>query len=184
MLQGKTGPRVALKYEGKSLTPWAPLVPRVAHDNRPHPVPAPHPILALGTRGWIIPGAGSHSPSRSRKDFHADNLDGQSESIPRRRRTHRHMVELQLAAGLHWLSATDMLPPLHWLSLRGSVEQEVSTQAKAGPLRKATGNAPKGLFKVGLTKGPQQSGMAGCHSFFQALVESEKAKAQAGPLDL
>ena len=39
-----------------------------------------------------------------------------------------------------------------------------STQAKAAPLRKATGNAPKGLFKVGLTKGPQRSAKAGCHS--------------------
>lgn len=95
MLQGKTGPRVALKYEGKSLTPRPPLVPRAAHDNRPHPVPDPHPLLALGTRSRIIPGAGSHSPSGSSKDLHEDNLDRQSESIPGRRRTHRHVVELQ-----------------------------------------------------------------------------------------
>lgn len=33
MLQGETGPQVALKYEGKSLTPCPPLVSRVAHDN-------------------------------------------------------------------------------------------------------------------------------------------------------
>ncbi|OWK15604.1 hypothetical protein Celaphus_00003917, partial [Cervus elaphus hippelaphus] len=133
MLQGKTGPRVALKYEGKSLTPRPPLVPRVAHDNRPHPVPDPHPLLALGTRSRIIPGAGSHSPSGSSKDLHEDNLDRQR---------------------LHWLSATDMFPLLHWLSLGGSAEQEVSTQAKAGPLRKATGNAPKASSRSALPRDP------------------------------
>lgn len=100
MLQSKTGPSVALKCEGKSLNPQPPPTPREAHGHHQDPhdnrylIQSRTLIPSLGpsapevgsSQGQFptVPGEVGIAPSRNKKDLYEDNLEEQSEFIPRR----------------------------------------------------------------------------------------------------